>query len=58
MQKEAVKRAIFEVWRGVSERDEGGRWQECDCRGKIGDSQAGQTVAATCEIGASRAQSR
>ena len=23
MQKEAVKRAIFEVWRGVSERDEG-----------------------------------
>ena len=23
MQKEAVKRAVFEAWRGVSERDEG-----------------------------------
>ena len=56
MQKEAVKRAVFGVWRGVSERDEGGRWQECDCRGKIGDSQAGQTAAATCEIRQDKAE--
>ena len=36
MQKEAVMLAVFEAWRGVSERD----WQECDCSGKIGDRQA------------------